>query len=157
MTPEHYKDTPENSPPKPPPKEKTPEKGLMDTIQQQEIERINNIMAQLDKAGRESQKKSQEQVRRGQFVGTFGAEKDIFDEENVPLRKEFKERSDFAKEKTDSPFQVKKKAKLFDYDEQLDAGMSLRKQMELKVRVLQFGNNFYFLKSHEVQELGQTQ
>ena len=105
----------------------------MDTIQQQEIERINNIMAQLDKAGRESQKKTQEQVRRGQFVGTFGAEKDIFDEENVPLRKEFKERSDFAKEKADSPFQVKKKAKLFDYDEQLDAGMSLRKQMELKV------------------------
>lgn len=106
----------------------------MDTIQQQEIERINNIMAQLDRAGKESQQKSSE-IRRGQFVGTFGAEKDIFEAESVvPLRKEFKERADFQKEKhgENSAFPAKKKAKLFDYDESLDQGMSLRKQMEQK-------------------------
>ena len=113
-------------------KEKTPEKGLMDTIQQQEIERINNIMAQLDRAGKEAQQKHA-QVRKGQFVGTFGAEKDIFDaDEAVPLRKEFKERADFAKEKQESNFPVKKKAKLFDYDDNYDKAMSLRKQMQQK-------------------------
>ena len=103
------------------------EDGLMDKIQkgieQKEIERINAIMAQLEQQGKDNAAKINAPRSNHGFVRTM-EEKDIFaDTDETPqLRKDFKSRADIAKEtKGSSPLDpMKKKPKLFDYD---DAGL----------------------------------